>query len=232
MKPWIRKTHRWLGLLFSLTLLMSSGSGVIHTLMSRSQPPPPQAKPGAARLDTSAIRISAAEAVAALPVGEVAGAINLRTIAGQPCWQIFTGKGPARYVNAATGASDAAMDEVYADEIASAFLSGAAVKKAGYLTAFDDEYIPIFRLLPVYRFDADDGRGTRVYVSTLTGSVTRHTDDGRQFEANLFTRFHKFGFIPNKDLRDGLLTAVTGGVFVVSVLGIVLFFLTRPRRKR
>lgn len=231
MKPWIRKAHRWLGLLFSLTLLMSSGSGVIHTLMSRTQPPPPQAKPGAARLDTAAIGISAAEAVARLPEGETAGAINLRTIAGQPCWQIFTGKGAIYYVNAVTGVSDPMLDEVYAGEIAASFLGGAAVRKTAFLTAFDRQYIPIFRILPVHRFDSDDGRGTRVYVSTLTGGVTRHTDDGRQFEANLFTLFHKFGFIPNRNLRDWALMLVTGGTFAVSLLGIVLFFLTRPRRR-
>jgi hypothetical protein len=83
----------------------------------------------------------------------------------------------------------------------------------------------------VYRFDAADGLGTRVYVSTVTGSVTRLTDDKKQWEANVFVIVHKFGFIPNKDLRDWSLIVVTGGTFAVSVLGVLLFFLTRPRRK-
>ena len=101
------------------------------------------------------------------------------------------------------------------------------MRKAGYLTSFNREYINIFRVLPVYRFDMDDARHTRVYVSSTTGSVTRHTDDERQFEADIFTNFHKLGFIPNKDLRDLVLTALTFGAFVVSLLGIALFFLTR-----
>jgi hypothetical protein len=134
-------------------------------------------------------------------------------------------------VNAADGRVDPEQDERYAAEIASAFLGGAKVRKTDYLTGFNREYINIFRILPVYRFDLDDDLQTRVYVSTTTGSVTRHTDKQRQFEANAFSNFHKFGFIPNKDLRDLALTVMTGGVFIASALGIVLFFLTRPRRR-
>ncbi len=54
---------------------------------------------------------------------------------------------------------------------------------------------------------------------------------GRQFEATIFTRFHKLGFIPNKDLRDLVLTSMTFGTFLVACLGLFLFAAT-PRRKR
>ncbi|MEY4569397.1 MAG: hypothetical protein RLZZ398_836 [Verrucomicrobiota bacterium] len=232
MKPWIRKAHRWLGLIFSLTLLLSSGSGVIHTLMMRSQAPPPAARPATQLLDSSAIRLSVGESLARVPGNAAASAINLRMIAGQPHYQIFAATGIPCYVNAVTGACDPSMDEAYGAEIASGFLGGQAVRKADYLTAFNREYIGIFRILPVYRFDAADSRGTRVYVSTVTGSVTRLTDDGKQLEADIFTLFHKFGFIRNKDLRDWSLMLVTGATFAVSALGVVLFFLTRPRGRR
>jgi hypothetical protein len=168
--------------------------------------------------------------MAKLP-GEVT-AINLRMIAGQPHYQIFTKKGKPGYVNAVTGVTDPDMDEIYAGEIATAFLGGLPVKKVGYLTEFNREYIGIFRILPVYRYDAGDERNNRVYVSTVTGSVTRNTDDGKQLEADIFTSFHKFGFIRNKDVRDWSLTIVTGGTFAVSVLGVVLFFMTRPRKRK
>jgi hypothetical protein len=93
MKPWIRKAHRWLGLAFSLTLLMSSGSGVIHTIMSRTQAPPPAARPAGGGLDAAAIRLSPLEAIARIPAGKSVAAINLRSIGGQPCYQIFTADG-------------------------------------------------------------------------------------------------------------------------------------------
>ncbi|WP_395738204.1 hypothetical protein [Prosthecobacter sp.] len=239
----IRKLHRWLGLAFSVSVLIASGSGVLHNVMTRTQAPPPPVKPSGGGMDVNAIKLSVAEAVAKLgdDKPEVL-AVNLRGIGGQPWYQIFvkapptqkifttTSNGP-RYVSAVDGRVDPAMDEAYAAEIASKFLGGASVKKTDYLTNFNSEYINIFRVLPVYRFDAGDALETRVYVSTTTGSMTRHTDRQRQFEANIFTNFHKLGFIPNKDTRDLVLTVVNIGVFLVACLGIMLFFATRPKKK-
>lgn len=227
----IRKLHRWLGLLFSISVLMASGSGVLHNIMTRTQAPPPQAKPSGGGMDVSAIKISVAEAVAKLAGKPEAQAVNLRGIGGQPWYQIYVkdAKGP-HYVSAIDGRVDPAQDEAYAAEIAKNFLAGAEVKKTDFLTAFNMEYLNIFRILPVHRFDAGDALETRVYVSTTTGSVTRHTDKERQFEATIFTLFHKLGFIRDKDTRDLLLTVLTLGTFLVALLGIWLFFVTRPRK--
>lgn len=230
---WIRKAHRWVGLFFSLSLLMSSGSGVLHNIMSRTQAPPPPARPSGGGLDPAAITVPVAEAVAKLP-SDTLQAINVRGIGNEPWYQIYTTESPKpHYVHARDGRVDPAQDEAYAAQIASAYLGGASVRKTDYLTHYNNEYIAIFRVLPVYRFDReDDPLQTRVYVSTTTGSVTRHTDRKRQFEASAFTNFHKLGFIPNKDWRDLILTITTLGIFLVSLLGVVLFFLTRPQGRR
>ena len=70
---------------------------------------------------------------------------------------------------------------------------------------------------------------TRVYVSTATGSVTRHTDRERQFEANIFSNFHKLAFIRDKNARDLVLSVLTGGAALAAIAGIILFFATRSR---
>lgn len=224
----IRKIHRALAIVFSASLLASAGSGVLHNVMSRTQPPPPKARP-AAKVDPLAIKIPVAEAYSKLGLKEEAcDLISVRMISGLPWYQfLIHGKEKPSYVNAVTGEVDDAADERYAGQIASDRLGGAAVRKTDYLTEFDSEYINIFRILPVYRFDADDVGHTRVYVSTMTGSVTRDTNDRKQFEASVFSNVHKFMFIKNKDLRDLALTFMTSGVFVVGVLGIALFFLAR-----
>jgi hypothetical protein len=231
-KQLIRKAHRWLGLTFSLTILMSAGSGVIHNVMTRTQAPPPSARPSGNGLDVSQIKLSVSDAAIKLPdAAQGIAAVNVRSIGGQPWYQIYTKTNrAAQYVSALDGRVDPAQDEVYAAEIATTFLGGASVKRTDFLTAFNSEYINIFRLLPVYRFDTQDALHTRVYVSTTTGSVTRHTDDQRQWEANVFTNFHKLGFIPNKDLRDLVLTVLTAATCVVSLLGVALFFMTSRKR--
>ena len=231
-RNWIRKFHRWLGLLFSLTVMMSAGSGVLHTIMTRTQSPPPPARPAGGGLEVEAIRISPADSVKRLPEGHSPTAINLRMIDGAPWYQIFTNTEPdACYVSAVDGRLDPAQDEAYARQIASSFLGGSEVQKTDFLRAFNNEYINIFRILPVHRFDANDDKGTRLYVSTTTGSVTRHTDNQRQFEASAFTNFHKLGFIRNKDVRDWTLAILTGGAFAVSLLGVILFVLTAPKKR-
>lgn len=231
-KQFIRKAHRWLGLTFSLTILMSAGSGVIHNVMTRTQAPPPSARPSGNGLDVSQIKLSVSDAAIKLPDAvQGIAAVNVRSIGGQPWYQIYTKTNrAAQYVSALDGRVDPAQDEAYAAEIATTFLGGASVKRTDFLTAFNSEYINIFRLLPVYRFDTEDALHTRVYVSTTTGSVTRHTDDQRQWEANVFTNFHKLGFIPNKDLRDLVLTLLTAATCVVSLLGVALFFMTSRKR--
>ncbi|MBK8093598.1 MAG: PepSY domain-containing protein [Verrucomicrobiaceae bacterium] len=229
----IRKLHRWLGLFFSISVLLAAGSGVIHNVMTRTQAPPPQAKPSGGGMDVNAIRISVAEATAKLGNPSPAvQAVNLRGIGGQPWYQIYTPESKTpHYISAVDGRVDAAQDEAYAAEIARGFLAGSEVKKTDYLTAFNTEYLNIFRILPVYRFDTGDALDTRVYVSTTTGSVTRHTDRQRQLEATIFTNFHKLGFIRDKDTRDFVLTVLTAGTAVVALLGIALFFVTRPRSR-
>jgi hypothetical protein len=234
MKPaTLRRIHRWLGLLFSLSILMSTLSGVLHTVMTRTQEPPPPARPSGGGLQPDSITCSVSEALSRL--GADAGAVkavNVRGIGGEPWYQVYSVKGAPHYLSAKDGHEDASRDELYAQEIASAFLGGADVRKTDFLTSFNREYINIFRILPVYRFDAEDGKGTRVYVSTTTGSVTRHTDNRRQFEANFFSNFHKLSFIPDKTVRDWVLVGLTGAAAVVAVFGVALFFATRPRRSK
>lgn len=229
----VRKLHRYVALFFSVSMLMSAGSGVLHNVMTRTQPPPPAARP-TGLIEAEKLKIPVSEAARALfaPDLEIQ-AVNIRSIGGEPWYQFLAqGQSDAFYVNASTGKLGKDADETYASEIASNHLGGIPVKKTAYLTEFTKEYINIFRLLPVYRFDADDGIGTRVYVSTMTGSVSRHTDNRRQFEANIFSNVHKLAFIPNKDLRDLVLTFTTAGIFLTACLGIVLFVLTQPKSKR
>ncbi len=229
-----RALHRWLALIFSLSALVSSSSGVLHILMTWTQSPPPTPRPLVASWQPDQLRITAARALAALPAPSTPlRSISICDIGGTPWYRIQCETDDAPfYVNATTGVADPRQDEAYAAQIASRFLGGAPVRLVARLTAFDREYISIFRLLPVYRFDADDGKGTRVYVSTQTGSVARHTDNHRQFEANIFSNLHKLSFITHKKLRDSILAALTAGVFVTSLTGIVLFVATRSPRKR
>jgi len=220
----LRTFHRWHAVAMSTVVLMAAMSGLVHTWMAHNQPPPPATRPAGA--------VDLAKAVvppSALP-GPAAG-VTLRSIAGQPWWQVLPVDGGApRWVDATTGREDDGADARYAAEVAEQYF-GKPVRQTAYLTSYTQEYLPIFRLLPVYRFDVDDAVHTRLYVSTLTGSVARHTDDPKQFEASIFVTFHKWGFISDRHLRDLALMTAMAGLVVLALSGLALAILTRRRSR-
>jgi hypothetical protein len=225
-----RRLHRWIGLACAVTVLAATGSGILHVVMTWTQSPPPRPQP-AGTIDAAAVRIAPAEAVERLGGRDLAvQSLSLRTLGGEPWYQVLTAGSPVPlYVNALDGREDAEVDQRYAVEIAARQFGAFPLRWTRRLDVFDSEYISIFRLLPVHRIDVDDGQGTRLYVSTQTGSVARLTSDRRQFEANVFSWFHKYSFIRHKGWRDGLLVAFTTLAFLTSLAGIALFFATRRR---
>jgi len=217
----LRTFHRWHALAMSVIVITSASSGLLHTWMAHHQSPPPPARP-AGVVDLAAVTY----APALLP-GPAAG-VSLRAIAGVPWWQVIpAGPGPVRWFEAQTGVEDSTADARYASEIARRALGVEVVRQTGYLTAYDAEYIAIFRILPVYKFTSDDGNGTRVYVSTMTGSVTRLTDDAKQVEALSFSLLHKWMFISNRNVRDWALMVAMSSIIALAVSGLVLFWRTR-----
>ncbi len=226
----LRRLHRWIGLACAVTVLAASGSGILHVVMTWTQSPPPRPQPAGA-INAAAVRLAPSEAVERLGAPDLSvQALSLRTIGGEPWYQVLAAGSPVpRYINALDGREDAAADQRYALEIASRQLGGAPARWTRRLDAFDQEYISIFRLLPVHRIDVDDGQGTRLYVSTQTGSVARLTSDSRQFEADVFSLVHKYAFIRHKGWRDGLLVTFTALAFLASLAGIALFVATRRR---
>ncbi|MFH1498111.1 MAG: PepSY domain-containing protein [Verrucomicrobiota bacterium] len=229
----LRRTHRWIGLACALAVLAASGSGLLHVVMTWTQPPPPRASPA------TDIEPTALPPALRGPVGSARFAtiqsVALRSVAGEPLWQVFAdGAGTPRYFHT-NGRPAPDADQAYALDIARRHLAATGLPPEAFthtrvLTSFDSEYIVIFRLLPVHRVDVTDGRGTRLYVSTLTGSVARHTDDRRQFEAGVFSNLHKYAFIPHKGLRDALLVGFTSLAFLTSLGGVALFIATARRK--
>jgi hypothetical protein len=226
----LRRLHRWIGLACSLTVMLAAGSGLLHVVMTWTQPAPPRPEPAGSFSPSDAITPIASLPADLAPLRSV----QLVTIADQPWYQAFPVKGAPRYFSARDGHEEPELATTHALDIARRHLGSAGLEPTAFaytrrLDSFDDEYIAIFRLLPVHRIDVADGRGTRLYVSTVTGSVARATDDGRQFEANLFSLFHKYSFIPNKAARDITLVGFTALAFLASLAGLALFFATRRK---
>lgn len=226
----LRRFHRFHALFMTIIVLMAALSGMLHTAMTWLQSPPPRPGPLTA-LDLSQLTVGIDQVRTALPsnTGKVLG-LSIRPIGDLPFWQVMVSSQPQPlYVNATTGELDTTADSRYAQEIASKHLGLSSVEMTDWITAFDNEYIFIYRILPVYRFDAKDEAGNRVYVSTMTGSVTRHTDDLKQLESASFTYLHKWAFIGNKTVRDVMMVVANLSLVALAFSGVVLFWRTRRR---
>lgn len=222
MSPRGRKLHRILGLVFGSYVLLAALSGISHNLMSAFFPAPPPAR-STGMVAVDAITLTPAEAVAIAGAGSVE-AVNLRMIGGAPWYQVFFADDPApRYVQAGSGVLDPAMDERHAREIAARMFPGSTPTLTGRLDDFDGEYLNIYRLLPVYRFEIDDGRGSRAYISTVTGSAAFATNDARQMVAGFFSNVHKLNFISHTPLKLTLLSILAVGAIVTVIYGFLMW---------
>ena len=109
---------------------------------------------------------------------------------------------------------------------------GSKVSNVSWLKAYNEEYKPINRLLPVYRVDFERADGIRIYVETSQDRFSFAMDKRRAAFDDFFRICHTWGWL------DGLgrvKLAIIGCVaflgFVTAVLGVCIFFATRRRTK-
>lgn len=225
----VRNAHRWIGIAVALYVVMATISGSIHIIMTNFYSPPPPVMPqGLVNLEKASLPL--ADITKKIPAGQQVKAINIRTIDNNLWYQVVTGEEKPYYINAANGAIAENMDESYAKQIASSYLKKQeGITKTDYLTAFNSEYLNIFRALPVYRFDAENSNGERVYVSTITGSVALYLNTPRAFGQNMFSSLHKLSFIPNKLVRDILMAVLVASVLITTLIGVGMFFARKKK---
>lgn len=228
-----RKLHRLLGITVALYVLMASSSGMIHILMTNFfSAPPPVVPQGVMQLQQASLPLSVL--VTRLPNPTfLVKAVNIRTIQGE-LWYQFIQEGQERpvYVHAKSGKVNNGMDEIYAKQIAVEYLrTQKLVQNSAYVTAFTDEYLNIFRVLPVYRFEVTGKKAERVYVSTVTGSVTLYLNTMRALGQHSFSYLHKLAFIPHKALRDILQAMLVIGIILTTCIGVGIFIARLIRQK-
>jgi hypothetical protein len=104
---------------------------------------------------------------------------------------------------------------------------GAAVGNVSLLTAFDNEYKSINRLLPVYRVDFERADGIRVYVETTQDRFSFAVDRRRAGFDSFFRICHLWGWLDwlgqGKMIVEGIFASMA---FVTAALGIWIFFVT------
>ena len=167
--------HRYLGILLSLLFLVWFISG-IAMIYARGMPDlTPQTRiERMPDLELSSIRLTLGQALRKAELGAAPSSVELLTVLNRPAYR-FDGI----TVFADTGEM-LDMTPERAAEAARLFvgLPEAQVRPAGVLTAVDQWTIGKRGLLPLHKFTVDDGSGTEVYVSEVSGEVAGMTTRG------------------------------------------------------
>lgn len=240
---WIRKLHRYLGILIGIQLLLWTASGLYFSWNPITEVRGEHLRrdhgafdlrggeyaPAGAVID--ALRDSAPQSIDEVP------SVTLRSAMGAPVYEIqYRAGGRTRYAvaDARTGALRPAMTEADAVAIARAdFVPEAEVVSVTRIESVpaDSEYRG--RPLPAYRVVFEHPTATRIYVSAERWMVTaRRNSTWRVFD--FLWMLHIMDYDARDDINNVLLQvlSIMGAVTVMS--GFVLWAVTSPlfRRRR
>lgn len=213
--------HRWLGVLACAAVLIFAGSGLLHPLLSRSQPQPAQFQP------PGLTAVAATPLATVLPQNGIAAFTDARlvTIAGQPAYRIATEAGTVRYFDAADGTPLADGERHHAEALARHFSgdNASAIARIEPVTAFDDDYLANNRLLPVWRVRFERADDLTAYVDTAGQRLATLVDARKRPLQSAFRLLHNFGFLDALPaLKLPMMLVLLFAAFSTALAGVVM----------
>lgn len=229
--------HRWLGIGVGFLFALWFATGVVMCFVPFPSLPARDRLAHSEAIDVGRVRISPAAALAAAPGLRVVR-LRLVNVAGLPRYVLSPAAGAVVSVSAETGKLLGPLPATTASAIAESF-SGRAT--AGVTGPFDydqwivhDEYDD-FR--PFYKVALADGRGTELYVSTLSGEVlqrTRHTERVWNFVGSVVHWVNIVALRRHKDVWRWVMLTLGGACGLLACAGLTLgvMHLINTRRAR
>lgn len=229
----IYKWHRWLSVSVAIPVIMWTVSGITHPIMTSFKPKIKNQFIKSSPLDTSKISISLK---VALQKNNITSVINFRIIElnNKYYYQVkLKENDELAYLSATNGVPYPDGDKQYAVQLAKKILGDTSrVTAINSVESFDEEYVYINRLLPVYKVNFDRKDGIRIYIDTYGSRLALAMDDGRRAFGIFFMSFHSFGFLDcfgNFRLLVLILLSVLS--FLTACLGIYIWFIISRKRK-
>ncbi|MFZ5604302.1 MAG: hypothetical protein ACOY7J_17765 [Pseudomonadota bacterium] len=222
--PLLFRWHRRLGILIALPVLAWTLSGVLHPLMTRLNPQPVQM---AAPLVDPLPDVALTPVMALLRAGvDEARTVRLVQINARHYYQISPAQmGAPLYVDVESGALNPEGEMRHARDLALHFSGRSAdqVLNLVRVTRFDDDYLWINRLLPVWRVDFNGDDHLSVYVETAPARLAAMVDDTKRFNSALFNFLHKWEGLPQHWAVTVLMVTLLVLASTVALGGLLLY---------
>ncbi|MCH7293861.1 PepSY domain-containing protein [Acinetobacter higginsii] len=223
--------HRSFGMVLGVLVLLWSLTGVLHPMMSATQPQPAKRMPPSQQLDlthalaaTDVLKQHKIVQFSALQVIELENQqIAYRIL--QPNQKI------AEYYDSQTSQLLTNAEQQDAERLASWYtgLSQQEIVSSQIITAFSDDYPSVNRLLPVWRVDFQNG--LRAYVDPAQARLATLSNDQKMWMARIFRLGHTWTWGDQTWTGQTILMQIALiGILCMLFMGIGLFFKIHNRR--
>ncbi|HSB95147.1 MAG TPA: PepSY domain-containing protein, partial [Spongiibacteraceae bacterium] len=216
--------HRWLGVIACIAVLMFAASGLLHPIMSRTQPQPLQNIAPNATLPAAALPL--AEALHRHAIEQFSAA-SVAVLPGRTAYRVQIDNNTARYFAADDGSEIPSGEAQHAELLARHFSgeSTARLQELHEVTDFDADYLWVNHLLPVWRARFERADGLTIYVDTHGNRLATIVDNRKRALQTTFRNMHDFAFLePVAWLRLPLMLVLLSATFATAAAGLCLFF--------
>lgn len=226
--PAIIKWHRRLAIIAASAFLLWAGSGLLHPVMTWTNPRPAFFVPPASAEFSMP---SLPEIKSALQKNGIPGIQSLRVMSTGQIQVTLPGQPARLYIDLKSGQIVPDADPDRAVSLARHY-SGATepVRNIALITEFSDAYPYINRFLPAWRIDFARPDGLSLYVETQTDRLGSITDTQKFILQTIFQSIHTWTFLNNAEgLRLGIILCLVGSILSMSGFGLsLLIFMKRP----
>ena len=220
---WLRRIHKWVGLVIGLQFLMWAISGTAMALLDMEEVAGgPAAEAGAAPRSTGS---NAWPLVQQKLSGQPITRLTIRNLPQGPAYQVTTADGVRLF--SANDGSPVEIDRPAASSVArAAHPDGAAVRSVTPLATLT---LPVREhQLPIWQVDFKDARNSSYYVSGSTGELLERRNDAWRWW-DFFWMLHNMDYADRTSFNHPLIIMVGFAMAWLSVTGFWLLFRTMWR---
>jgi len=223
--------HRSFGMVLGVLVLLWSLTGVLHPMMSATQPQPVKRMPPSQQLDLTHA-LAAADVLKQHQIAQFSALQVIELETQQIAYRILQpNQKIAEYYDSQTGQSLTNAEQQDAERLARWYtgLSQQEIVSSQIITAFSDDYPSVNRLLPVWRVDFQNG--LRAYVDPSQARLVTLSNDQKMWMAKIFRLGHTWTWGDQAWTGQAILMQIALiGILCMIVMGLGLFFKIHNRR--
>ena len=225
MYKFLYKWHKWIGIVISLPVIVWALSGLLHPTLRLTKPVLETHKLVQQPVSTEALML---EPDAVLKKYRITYVKNIRlvTMRDKHYYRVSLADGKNEYFDTLSGKQLIDGEQQHAEYLARHYLGDKSigVSSIELVTAFNEEYAPINRFLPVWRVNFERNDDLRLYVDTESSRNAAAVDNLRAELLWWFGVLHDWSFLEKDNLgRIAIFIIAMLAMFIIGLTGLVLY---------